>query len=106
MTRTITLIQFHSGIDITGGYDDVRKNTVYVVYSMTDSNEFYIGENDDGEDEYDERDCITVHDSLDDFLNERHFSYVASEGLEYSLINIEVEADENDKPIWNNIKEA
>jgi hypothetical protein len=98
-TRTIELIQFHSGIDLTGGCDDVSRNLIYYVSSLMDEYDFNVGEDDDGDSEYETRDAVSVFDCLQDLLNEENAYYVSSRGLRYSTIEIEVEIDADDKPI-------
>ena len=99
-TRTITFIQFQSGIDYTGGYDDVSRRQVYILVDLDDSYEFHMGEDDDGDDMFEDRSAISVCDCMEDYLAERHYYYVATRGLVYSLIEVEVEIDEDGKPIF------
>jgi hypothetical protein len=98
-TRTIELIQFHRGIDLTGGIEDVSRNLIYYVNSLADEYDFHVGEDDDGDSEYETRDAVSVYDCLQDLLNDENVYYVSSRGLQYSIIQIEVELDEDDKPI-------
>ena len=99
-TMTVTLIQFHSGIDLTGGNDDVVRQRVYYLNELNDEYEFHLGEDDNGEDEYDTRRAISVFDCLDDLNSNEFHLYVSSRGLKYSLIEIEVPIDEDGKPIF------
>lgn len=99
-TKLITLIQFHSGIDLTGGNADVKIRTTYYLNDEDDSYEFYLGEDDNGDEQYDNRSAISVFDCIDDLLAEEFHYFVSGDDLLYSTIEIEVETDENGKPIW------
>jgi hypothetical protein len=99
-TMTVTLIQFHSGIDLTGGNGEVCRNSIYYLCDIEDEYQFLVGEDDNGEDEFDTRRAISVFDCLDDLNNNEFHYYVSGRGLKYSTIEIEVPMTEDGRPIF------
>jgi hypothetical protein len=100
-TRTVTLIQFIDGIEYTCGYDEVSRGMCYYVINMDSSDDFFMGEDDEGDERYDSLDCIDVCDSLEDLNGERNIYSVASRGLIYSTITMELPVDEDGNIVFN-----
>jgi hypothetical protein len=100
-TRTVTLIQFTDGIEYTCGYDEVCRGAVYYVLSMDSTDDFYMGEDDEGEEDYQSLPCIDVCDSLEDLNGERHIYSVASRDLIYTTMTLELPVDGEGNIVFN-----
>lgn len=101
--RTITLIQFHNH---TEDSDDRTGRTMVGNWFILDDedaeNEFYDGDDDEGDSIYINKSCVSYFDSFDDYLADDNRGYMVRRNLKYTLISMDVNFDEeNDNINWN-----
>lgn len=94
----ITLIQFHT-TEHTNGYDHVTIGSTYYLNPESTLYEYWIEEDDEGEDIHEELISFQVYDCIDDFNVGRHTYYVSVDGASYSTMTIEVPVDNEGNPI-------
>lgn len=92
MSKVIQLVQFKNRYTETGGEgDDCRKGDIVYMNEEKDSHEFYMGDDDDGDSMYDEKECLSFTTDLKDAERGRYLSYVPTDEIEYTTITIELE---------------
>lgn len=93
-TREIKFVQFKNHKECTN--EDYERYNFYPCYSEISEGEFYCGD-----DDYESRESVAWHLTMEDYYAEREIQDTEKYKLKYFILELIVNCDENDKPLWD-----
>jgi len=85
--KSLKLVQFHNYYSETGGDGlNCRTGRWCYLHDERDSYEYYMGENDDGDDEYEERRSLSFSDELEHAQEGNYLTYVPKDEVSYAIL--------------------
>lgn len=86
------MVQFQKNSDLVCGQEDILvKGEIHYLVDEDDCYEYFLGENDDGDEEYDELASISFTSTLESAQRNRFKSYTPRRQMDYAILTIEME---------------